>query len=235
MIGNNYNFNWRWGNRHSGPVILKTQSVKKITEMPVKDQIQELIDTIYWMSGSADFGYEGQAYEGWSRVRERIYELSAQLKGEPEEMKSFKELEGCDFDYQMKNSKEFHAIKNAIELWHESGSGINSPEADGIVNTIFRLCCEVRECTEEFFTNIQSDSKSPGTQQDNLEPDHPYHPENVSWNYSIPVQTGIQQWSVFVKKYKGMKDCVGIVEHKFNNFDSAEEFSTNNWPLGDYF
>ena len=34
--------------------------------------IEELIDTIQWMSGSADFGPEGMAREGWVIAREKL-------------------------------------------------------------------------------------------------------------------------------------------------------------------
>ena len=62
-----------------------------------------------------------------------------------------------------------------------------------------------------------------------------YHPDYISYNYSQPVQTGISRWSVFVRKFKGLKDCVGVIEHKFYDEDSAKQFSVNNLNLGDYF
>jgi len=56
----------------------------------------------------------------------------------------------------------------------------------------------------------------------------------VYLNYSIPVQTGINQWSVFVRKFDN-EDCVGVIEHRFKNQEDAKTFSCNNWNLGDYF
>ena len=63
----------------------------------------------------------------------------------------------------------------------------------------------------------------------------PYHPESISYNYSMPTQTDINEWSVFVRKFLGMKECMGVIQHRFDNELSAEEFSKNNWNLGDYF
>jgi len=56
----------------------------------------------------------------------------------------------------------------------------------------------------------------------------------VHLNYSIPVQTGINQWSVFVRKFDN-EDWVGVIEHRFKNQEDAKTFSCNNWNLGDYF
>ncbi len=56
----------------------------------------------------------------------------------------------------------------------------------------------------------------------------------ISYSYSSPMQTGINQWSVFVKKFENT-DCVGVIEHKFKTEKDADAFSKNNWNLGDYF
>ena len=63
----------------------------------------------------------------------------------------------------------------------------------------------------------------------------PYSPDYISENFSQPIQTGINQWSVFVRKFKGMKECIGVIEHKFKDESSAKEFSVNNWNLGEYY
>jgi hypothetical protein len=144
-----------------------------------------------------------------------------------ETRKTFKQLAGIDFYSQIYVSKEFHKIKDEIEKWKDTNSGINSNFANGIVDAILRLCVEIREYTSDFFTSK--------TNAEFLPEDHPYHSENISWNYSQPIQTGINQWSVFVRKYKGMKQCVGVIEHRFYNEEDASIFSSNNWNLGDYF
>jgi hypothetical protein len=59
------------------------------------------------------------------------------------------------------------------------------------------------------------------------------------YNYQLPVQTGVNQWSVFVRKYADsfLEDCVGVTEHRFGNLQSAREFSWNNGvttEVGDY-
>jgi len=36
------------------------------------EALQEMTDGVFWMSGSADFGPEGQAYQGWLKFRPKI-------------------------------------------------------------------------------------------------------------------------------------------------------------------
>lgn len=38
----------------------------------VRLHLDEMIETVIWMSGSADFGPEGQAHEGWIKAREKL-------------------------------------------------------------------------------------------------------------------------------------------------------------------
>ena len=48
--------------------------------------LEEAIDTIIWMSGSADFGSEGQAHEGWMKARAKLggmYKTVSRAKGTP--------------------------------------------------------------------------------------------------------------------------------------------------------
>jgi len=59
------------------------------------------------------------------------------------------------------------------------------------------------------------------------------------YNYQAPVQTGVNQWSVFVRKYVDsfLEDCVGVTEHRFVDLQAAREFSWNNGgnlDAGDY-
>jgi hypothetical protein len=57
---------------------------------------------------------------------------------------------------------------------------------------------------------------------------------DISYNYSRPIQTSSNKWSVFVRKFDH-EECVSVVEHKFSSPTDAEKFSTNNWNLGEYF
>jgi hypothetical protein len=59
------------------------------------------------------------------------------------------------------------------------------------------------------------------------------------YNYQLPVQTGVNQYSVFVRKYADpfLEDCVGVTEHRFGDLESARVFSWNNGgnlDAGDY-
>ena len=62
---------------------------------------------------------------------------------------------------------------------------------------------------------------------------------NKCYNYQAPVQTGVNQYSVFVRKYADsfLEDCVGVTEHRFGNLQAAREFTWNNGvntDVGDY-
>ena len=133
-----------------------------------------------------------------------------------------KDLKNYCFHDQILGSHELHKIKQHIVEWRESGSGINSALAQPIVDCILILCQEVR--------NISIKNTD-----EELPENHPYHPDHVSENYSKPIQTGVNQWSVFVRKYKGHTDCVGVIEHRFKTEDNAQAFSVNNWNLGEYY
>ena len=38
----------------------------------LRHHLNEMIETVQWMSGSADFGPDGQAHEGWLKAREKL-------------------------------------------------------------------------------------------------------------------------------------------------------------------
>ena len=57
---------------------------------------------------------------------------------------------------------------------------------------------------------------------------------NLNYNYQAPVQTNLNTWSVFVRKFVH-NQCVSVIEHKFADRESADIFSKNNWNLGEYF
>ena len=131
----------------------------------------------------------------------------------------FKDLKNSGFHDRILSSHELHKIKQRVVEWKDSGGGINSSFAQPIVDCILKLCQEVRNATKE----------------KELTENHPYHPDTISENYSAPIQTKINQWSVFVRKFKGHKECIGVVEHRFKNEEDAKIFSQNNWNLGEYY
>jgi len=116
--------------------------------------------------------------------------------------------------------KEFKNLRDQIQVWKDSNTGINSPGAQNMVDAVIDLCLRIKKYV---------------THNSNLEVGHPYHPATISENYSAPIQTGVNQWSVFVRKFKGHKECIGVIEHRFKTEKSAKIFSENNWCLGDYY
>jgi len=56
----------------------------------------------------------------------------------------------------------------------------------------------------------------------------------ISYNYSPPVLTGVDEWSVFVRKFYDDR-VIAVMQHKFHTQSAAEAFSVNNWNLGEYF
>jgi hypothetical protein len=38
-----------------------------------------------------------------------------------------------------------------------------------------------------------------------------------------------------VRKFKGHKECIGVIEHRFKTEEDANIFSVNNWNLGEYY
>jgi len=149
--------------------------------------------------------------------------LYNELKVQDEFSKQEKTLNQQDrnqFDKFVFSLKEFRNLRDQIQLWKESGAGINSNSAQNIIDAVLDLCLVV---------------KNYETHTSNLEVGHPYHPATISENYSAPIQTGVNQWSVFVRKFKGHKECIGVIEHRFKTEESAKIFSENNWCLGDYY
>lgn len=147
----------------------------------------------------------------------------------------FKDLPSSDFEGRIYGSHEFHSIKNQIEIWSKTGTGINSNAAHKIVDAIVDLCIEVKnhankpdfllseeERSLQALKNMNEILKSAAKQQ------------TIHYNYTSPIQTGIAQWSVFVRKMEG--DTVhNVIEHKFDSYETANDFARNNWSLGDYF
>lgn len=119
------------------------------------------------------------------------------------------------FQSYIKSLKEFAILRDRIDEWKKTDTGINSNEAFRIVDAVIDLCVTVK-------TRVKSELK---IRDENF----------ISYNYSTPIRTGLNQWSVFVRKYKGHTDCVGAIEHRFENEDAATAFSVNNWNLGEYF
>jgi len=70
-------------------------------------------------------------------------------------------------------------------------------------------------------------------QSGSLSPKNP-NPFLISYNYSPPVLTGVDEWSVFVRKYSD-DQVVAVIQHKFPTQSVAAAFSVNNWNLGEYF
>lgn len=57
----------------------------------------------------------------------------------------------------------------------------------------------------------------------------------TTYTYTIAIQTGISEWSVFVRKLDANHNVVGVIQHKFDTQSGAEIFAKNNWNLGEYF
>lgn len=70
-------------------------------------------------------------------------------------------------------------------------------------------------------------------QSGSLSPKIP-NPFLISYNYSPPVLTGVDEWSVFVRKFYDDR-VIAVMQHKFHTQSAAEAFSVNNWNLGEYF
>ena len=43
--------------------------------------LEEMIETVYWMSGSSDFSPEGQAHAGWVKVQPKVENARRVLEG----------------------------------------------------------------------------------------------------------------------------------------------------------
>lgn len=52
--------------------------------LPPTDDLEFLLDTVIWMSGSEDFAPGGKAGEEWARRRERVDEIMAVHSEDPE-------------------------------------------------------------------------------------------------------------------------------------------------------
>ena len=47
----------------------------------LREALEEMLETVYWMSGSSDFSPEGQAHEGWIKVQPKIKKANKTLEG----------------------------------------------------------------------------------------------------------------------------------------------------------
>jgi hypothetical protein len=118
------------------------------------------------------------------------------------------------FESYIKSLKEFAIFRDTIDEWKKTDTGINSNEAFRIVDAVIDLCVTVK-------TRVKSELK---IRDENF----------ISCNYSTPIQTGLNQWSVFVRKYSD-DQVIAVMQHKFHTQSAADEFSKNNWNLGEYF
>lgn len=56
-----------------GPFDPQSPDARLIAESPVLlEALKEMTDMVIWMSGSPDFGPDGQAHEGWLRNRDKV-------------------------------------------------------------------------------------------------------------------------------------------------------------------
>ena len=96
--------------------------------------------------------------------------------------RAFQSLDDSEyFQSYIKSLKEFAILTDTIDEWKKTDTGINSNEAFRIVDAVIDLCVTVK-------TKVKSELK--------------IRDENFSsYNYSTPIQTGLNQWSVFVRKF----------------------------------
>ena len=47
----------------------------------LREALEEMLETVYWMSGSSDFSPEGQAHAGWVKVQPKIEKARQALEG----------------------------------------------------------------------------------------------------------------------------------------------------------
>jgi len=160
--------------------------------------------------------------------------------------------QGLSFEDRIRASYEFHDVKDKIDAWRKTGYRINSTYADSMVYAIIRLCEAVAEgerggIADNLMNNINIGvGKRPASdmptsvppmagyvQSGSLSPKIP-NPFLISYNYSPPVLTGVDEWSVFVRKYID-DQVIAVMQHKFHTQSAADEFSKNNWNLGEYF
>ena len=126
----------------------------------------------------------------------------------------------CIHGKALTNKTGFLKVRDAIEKWSSTGSGINSNEALPIINAIEDLIneCIRTSAVENLINDCSASDELP----------------RYTYNYSQPIITGVNQWSVFVRKY--IDDKIDkVIEHKFNSEASAKSFSVNNYNLGFYF
>jgi len=129
--------------------------------------------------------------------------------------RAFQSLDDSEyFQSYIKSLKEFAILRDTIDEWKKTDTGINSNEAFRIVDAVIDLCVTVK-------TRVKSELK---IRDENF----------ISYNYSPPVLTGVDEWSVFVRKYID-DQVIAVMQHKFHTQSAAEAFSVNNWNLGEYF
>jgi len=160
--------------------------------------------------------------------------------------------QGLSLEDRIRASYEFHDVKDKIDAWRKTGYGINSTYADSMVYAIIRLCEAVAEgerggIADNLMNNInigvgkRPTNEMPTSvppmlgyvQSGSLSPKIS-NPFLISYNYSPPVLTGVDEWSVFVRKYID-DQVIAVMQHKFHTQFAAEAFSVNNWNLGEYF
>jgi hypothetical protein len=65
------------------PIEAAFTTLIEVATREYRTALDDALGDIEWMSGSADFGPEGQVHEGWLKVRARLNEARAALTQQP--------------------------------------------------------------------------------------------------------------------------------------------------------
>ena len=58
----------------------KIKSLEKENKR-LREALEEILETVYWMSGSTDFSPGGQAHKGWVKAQPKIEKARRALEG----------------------------------------------------------------------------------------------------------------------------------------------------------